>query len=84
MTEKQQEVYFPITPKMLISILEPKDFDHELTETFEYVYVNWAVPELGYRRAYIWAWGQVLRTATKLLVRLALDVLDRIYYRRAD
>ena len=77
MTEKQ-EVCCPRTPKLFISILEPKDFNHELTDTFEQTYINWAVPELGPIRAYIWAWAQVGRTVTRLLVPLALQVLDRM------
>jgi hypothetical protein len=79
---KRHQVSCPPTPKMLINVFEPKEFNNELTEAFEHLYINWAVPQLGRRRAYIWAWLQVFRTALIPGIRLGLDVLDRIYYRR--
>jgi hypothetical protein len=80
----EKEIRCPPTPKLLISVLSPKDFDHELTDTFEDIYKNWAVPQLGPTRAYLWAWAQVMRGAIKMICPIVLNVIYLIYHRRVE
>ena len=79
-TPRVRRTSCPLVPKMLVSILAPKGTERELAETFDDIYVRWAVPKFG-RYAPVWAWGQVVKTVVVLPTQLGLDILDRIYRR---